>query len=391
MIRVCHVITQLELGGAQQNTLHTVRHLDRARFDPVLVSGPGGVLDAEAAAGGVAWHVVPELRREISPARDLAALARLTRLMRRLAPRIVHTHSSKAGILGRWAATLAGVPHIVHSIHGYGFHPGQGWLTRGALVSLERITGRLATSAFVAVSRENLRTGLDLELFDARHVSLIRSGVPLADFSPRTEARPAGAPLTVGMIACLKRQKAPVDFVEVASRVVRDRGASLAPVRFVLVGDGALRGEVERAVARAGLGGVVHLAGWRRDIPEVLRGFDVMLHTSRWEGLPRVFPEAMATGLPIVATRVDGAPEAIEEGVTGYLLEPGDVEGLARRVGELLEDEPLRRRLGAQALSRVEPWDIDAMVRRQERLYEDLVAKGVEIAVARSTQEEANG
>ena len=121
--RVCHIITMLELGGAQQNTLYTVANLDPARFDPLLVSGSEGLLVEDARAAGVRAHFVGSLKRDVSPMQDLAALAALTRLLRSERPDIVHTHSSKAGILGRWAASLAGVPHIVHSIHGFGFNP----------------------------------------------------------------------------------------------------------------------------------------------------------------------------------------------------------------------------------------------------------------------------
>jgi glycosyltransferase involved in cell wall biosynthesis len=197
---------------------------------------------------------------------------------------------------------------------------------------------------------------------------MIRSGIVLSDYRPRHAGK--GDPgITVGMVACMKPQKAPVDFVRVASRVVR----ADPRVRFVLVGDGEMRGAVERAIREEGVEGSVSLLGWRRDVPELLRGFDILLHTSLWEGLPRVFPEAMATGLPIVATRVDGAPEAIEEGVTGHMLPPRDVDGMARRVLELAGDPGRRIALGAAARKRVSPWDIDRMVRLQEVLYDRLM------------------
>ncbi|HKY32176.1 MAG TPA: glycosyltransferase family 4 protein [Candidatus Polarisedimenticolia bacterium] len=385
MIRVCHVITQLELGGAQKVALHTASHLDRSRFAAEVAAGPGGMLDEDARSLGIPFHTVRSLRREVSLAGDMAALAELTRLLRRLRPDIVHTHSSKAGILGRWAAMLAGVPHTVHSIHGYGFHPGQAPARRWLFVSLERLTGRHATSVFVTVSRANLQAGLDLELFPPPRAALIHYGVRLGDFRPADRNGAAGRPLVVGMIGCLKPQKAPLDFVAVAARVLKAPDAP-AGARFVLVGDGVLRPDVERAIALEGLQERVILAGWRRDIPELLRGFDLLLHTSRWEGLPIAFLEAMATGLPIVATRVDGAPDAVEDGVTGYLLDSGDVEGLARRTAELLRDGALRRSMGAEALRRSAAWDIDGMVGRQERLYEALVREGPARAVAQSTQ-----
>lgn len=389
--RVCHVITKLELGGAQQNTLYTVTHLDPSRFEPLLVTGREGVLVEEARASGVRLHLLDSLRREVSAAGDLRALRDLVGVLRRERPDIVHTHSSKAGVLGRWAAALAGVPCVVHTIHGFGFNPDQPAPARAIFVALERLTARLATSAFVAVSKANLEEGVRLGILERDRVSLIRSGVRLADFAP-AEGPSNGRPPTVGMVSCLKPQKAPLDFVRVAARViraVRTGGSDAAAARFVLVGDGELRPEVEALVREERLQGWVELAGWRRDVAARLRGFDLLLHTSRWEGLPRVFPEAMATGLPIVATAVDGAPEAIEEGVTGFLLPPGDVEGLARRTLELLRDADLRRRMGEAARSRVAPWDIDEMVRRQERLYEELAAGRTRAAVERSTQGEA--
>ncbi len=348
--RVCHIITKLELGGAQRNTLYTVANLDPDRFEAVLITGSEGPLVAEALASGRQVHLVDSLVREISPASDLIALWKLTSLLRLLRPEIVHTHSSKAGILGRWAAALAGVPHIVHSVHGFGFHDGQPRPLRGACVAAERLTGA------------------ELEILPRNRTWMIRSGIVLSDFMPRPA--PNGGGITVGMVACMKPQKAPLDFVRVASRVVR----ADPRVRFVLVGDGEMRGAVERAIRDEGLESSVSLLGWRRDVPEILRGFDILLHTSLWEGLPRVFPEAMATGLPIVATRVDGAPEAIEEGVTGHLLDPGDVDGMALRILELAGDPERRRALGAAARERVQPWDIDRMVRLQEALYDRLTS-----------------
>jgi glycosyltransferase involved in cell wall biosynthesis len=172
------------------------------------------------------------------------------------------------------------------------------------------------------------------------------------------------------MVACFKPQKAPADFVEVAAAVLRSEPRT----RFVLVGDGELRGAVEERIDAAGIAGRVALVGWRRDIPALMRAFDVLLHTSRWEGLPRVFPEAMATGLPIVATRVDGAPEAVEEGVNGRLLEPGDIDGMAAALVDLIRSPGERRRMGEAGLKRVPEWDIDRMVRDQEDLYDDLLA-----------------
>ena len=379
-VPVVHVITRLELGGAQQNTLHTVATLDRTRFEPWLVTGPGGLLDDEARAlEGVQLRFVPELVRPIRPGKDLAAARALRDLLRPLVargPLVVHTHSSKAGVVGRWAARWAGARPVVHSVHGFGHQAVGGGLLSRATRIMERLVAR-HTDAFISVARCHVDEGRRRGLFGKAPVHMVRSGIDIADFARadglRAAARrelelPPDAPV-VGMIACLKPQKAPVDMVEVAAEVLRTRDDA----HFFLAGDGELREAVEERAAQLGLGRRLRLLGWRRDIPELLGALDVLLLTSRWEGLPRVCPQAMAAGRPIVATRVDGIPEAVVDGRNGYLVEPGDVRGAARRLVELLGDADLRRRFGAAGRAAVDEFDQQQMVRAQEALYDELI------------------
>jgi glycosyltransferase involved in cell wall biosynthesis len=378
-IRVCHVITRLELGGAQQNTLYTLAHLNRERFEPMMLAGKGGILDEEAKGiGDLPTFFLSDLVREVNPRRDFTALMRLLSLLRDLRPDIVHTHSSKAGILGRWAAFLAGVPVIIHTIHGFGMTPQQGPGLRWMLRNLESATSPL-TTLFLAVSHANLEQGVSSGLFSRERAALVRSGVNLAAFrngaSPgELRARlgiPAEAPIA-GMIACLKPQKAPLDWVAVAEKVA----ARVSGAHFLLVGDGELRSQVEKAVDGAGLRGRFHLLGWRRDVPSIMKNLSVLVLTSRWEGLPRVVPEAMAAGLPVVATEVDGTPEAIREGETGFLAKAADLETMANRVALLLTDPVLARRMGERGRDFAGEFDIDQMVQRQESIYQELVSGG---------------
>jgi glycosyltransferase involved in cell wall biosynthesis len=372
----------LEWGGAQENTLYTLEALDPRKFDRVLMAGKGGMLDARASRiPGCRFHKVDSLVREIRPASDARAYLCLRRLLReekRRAggiPLIVHTHSSKAGILGRAAARRAGAEAIVHSIHGFGFNEEQPAPLRGLLAGLERMASRW-TDAFVAVSEENIRLGVREGIFPREKARLIRSGFDTARFlgGSREKGRlllglPPDAPV-VGTIAAFKPQKAPLDFVEVARRV-RER---IPAARFVMVGDGELRKEVERAAAKASLGDRLLLAGWREEIPDLLRAFDVFLLTSRWEGLPKVVPQSLLSGVPVVATAVDGTREIVDDGADGYLLPPGDVAGLARRVSDLLAgDAAVNPHFKRDRLLR--EFDQDEMVRAQERLYEELLVR----------------
>lgn len=387
-LRVVHVITKLELGGAQENTLYTLGHLDPARFSGLLVAGTEGILVPEAAADPrYGKRFLRPLVREVRPAADLRALAALAALLRAEvraaraanpggpAPLVVHTHSSKAGILGRAAARIAGAPIVVHSIHGYPFHPRQRPALRRLYVGLERAASRWTTH-FVAVAQADIEEGVGLGLFPRGRATLVRSGIEVARFSgagldlARKRAElgvPAGAPL-VGMVANCKPQKNPVDFARLAGRVA----ARVPEARFLLAGDGPLRPQVEAEAARLGLGERFRCLGWRRDVHEIVPCLDVLALTSLWEGLPRVFPQAMAAGRPIVAYRVDGAPEAVAEGETGHLVAPGDWEGAAERVAALLLDPARAAALGRAGRERVAEFDAGLMVRRLEELYERL-------------------
>ncbi len=377
-VTVAHVITKLELGGAQQNTLFTVSHLDPARYRCILVTGETGVLDVEARAlAGVEFHQVPSLVRPVSPSRDLRATIALLKLFLRLKPTIVHTHSSKAGILGRWAARLARVPIIIHSIHGFGFHVHQPALKRLAFVAAERSVAPL-TTRFFAVSEANRRRGIELGLFEADRCVVIRSGIDVEAARRRSVDRAAKKrelgldpeQPVVGMVAPLKPQKAPLDFVDLAALVHHARPET----GFLLVGDGELRRDVEMAIVQRGLTGVVRLAGWRRDVAEIMPCLTVFALTSRWEGLPRVYLEALAAGVPVVGTRVDGAAEVVRDGHNGFLVEPGDLPAMAERVLALLAAPELVRDLGRHGRALPAEFDIHDMVRQQEREYERLLA-----------------
>lgn len=379
-IPVVHVITKLELGGAQQNTLHTVARLDRTRFEPWLLSGVGGMLDEEAAAlETVQVRFLPQLVRPPHPLRDWAAMRSVRKLLEPLrarGPVIVHTHSSKAGVVGRLAAASLRAGPIVHTIHGFGFDALGGAFKQRVGLFLERRAGR-CTDALVSVAEKHLHEAARLDLVGHASTHVIRSGIDVADFGRadalRAEARAslgyADDTPVVGMIACLKPQKAPLDFVELTAGV----RAACPAARFFIAGDGELRPEVEARLEQLGLSDAVQLLGWRRDVPALLGALDVAVLTSRWEGLPRVCPQAMAAGRPMVAPRVDGIPEALDDGRTGFLHDAGDVPAATALVLRLLDDEALRRRVGEAAREAVAPFDQDLMVRQLEELYAGLL------------------
>ena len=376
-LRVLHVITKLELGGAQQNTLFTCRRLAELGHHVLLARGPDGLLEPETVGASFESAVVPDLVREVSPARDLRALRALARLIRDFAPDVVHTHSSKAGVLGRVAARLARAPVVVHTVHGWSFSDNQPLPARLLYRTIEHVLAPL-TDHFVSVSHRDLDLGRRLGIVSADKGSVIRSGIDLGEFAPDGPGRDAiraawavhPSDVLVVNVSCLKPQKAPLDFVHAAGRAARAEPA----LRFALVGDGELRGVVEQAVRDEGLEGRFVLTGWRHDVAHILRAADVVALTSLWEGLPRVVVQARAVGRPVVATAVNGTPEVVVHDRTGLLVAPHDVEGCARELVRLARDPALRFRLASGARDEMAAFSDVLMVDRQVELYERLLA-----------------
>ncbi len=374
--RVAHIITMLELGGAQQNTLYTVEHLDPRRFEVYLVCHDKGILLQQAAQiAHVRKVLLKALRREVRPWWDLLALWQLWRFYRREKIDIVHTHSSKAGILGRVAAWLAGVPVIIHTIHGFGFHDYQAWPVRKIYIWLERLCAFISQQ-LVGVAYDNIQKGLKENIGKPELYRVIRSGIKIAEFADApvdvpTKRQELGLPddaRVVGQIGNFKPQKSPLDFVHLAAKV-----AHVVPNSFFLmIGDGELRPEITHLICEYGLEKRIILTGWRHDVAELLKTMDVVALTSKWEGLPRVYLQAMAARKPVVGTAVDGGPEAIKNGVNGYLFPPGQIEQMAEKIIELLQNEPLRQQMGQAGYNLLAEFDIDLMVRQQEEMYDAL-------------------
>ena len=377
---VVHIITKLELGGAQQNTLFTVANLERSKYEPVLISGTDGILVEDAKKlKDVKVYLIPELAREINPFKDIISLLKIRRILRdlkSLSTIIVHTHSSKAGILGRWAARLAGINLIIHSIHGFSFNDYQPSFLRAFYMFLERVTS-LITKRFIAVSKANIEKGINKRIFSKDKAVLIRSGIDIKEYQKagfnRKEERgklgfDAEIPL-VAMVACFKPQKSPLDFVKVA-KIVSDE---INEVLFLLVGDGVLRSEIEEQIKKFKIDDKIILLGWRDEIPEIMNCIDILVLTSLWEGLPRVFPQAMASGKPVIATKVDGAPEAIKNDINGFLLAPKDINGIAEKVIYLIRHPEKASEMGEKGKSLVEEFSIWKMLEQQEELYASLL------------------
>ncbi len=384
-LRVLHIITRLIVGGAQENTLLTCEGLAAMpEYDVTLATGvdrgPEGDL-LERAEKTVHLILVPELARNINPIADVGALWKLYRLIRRGRYHIVHTHSSKAGVLGRIAAWMAGTPLIVHTLHSLVFHDYQPWLVNRTWWLVKKICAPL-TDHFLSVSSVIVRKAVAAGIDRPEKFTTVYSGMELDWFlnskadgaAVRREfGIPEDAPV-VGKIARLFPLKGHDQLMDAAPEIVR----RVPNVRFFLIGDGILFDHLRERARAAGILDNFVFAGLiqRERIPEMLAAMDVVVHTSLREGLARVLPQALAMGKPCVSFDIDGAPEAVLDGETGYLVRPYDYETLADRISSLLSNPELRATMGANGRRHVDPaWRTETMVADTAAVYAMLEKK----------------
>jgi polysaccharide deacetylase family protein (PEP-CTERM system associated) len=384
-VRVLHVITRMIVGGAQENTLLSVEGLDRLpEYEVTLVSGVDRGLEGNLlprARQTTRLIVVPELGRSINPVNDAIALWKLYRLIRDGRYHIVHTHSSKASVLGRIAAKLAGTPINLETLHGHVFHSYQPWMVNRLWRTVYKMCA-LMTDHFISVadlvSREAILAGVD----HPDKFSTIYSGMELdwflnARVDPGIIRSEFGIPedaLVVGKIARLFPLKGHDELMNAAPEIVH----RVPNVRFFLVGDGILQNRLKDRAEKLGILSNFIFAGLieRERIPEMISVMDVVVHTSLREGLARVLPQALAMGKPCVSFDIGGAAEVVIPGETGYIVTPGDAGGLAAAVSRLLSDPQLRARMGEAGRRKVDPmFRAETMVAQIAALYAQLVAR----------------
>jgi glycosyltransferase involved in cell wall biosynthesis len=374
-INLLYIITKLELGGAQKQLLDLISHLDSKRFNLFLFTARDGLLTEDALRiKDLTLRRSRYLERPINPLKDFLALIEIYKFIKRNKIEIVHTHSSKAGILGRWAARYAWAEIIVHTVHGWPFNNYQLCLWRRIYVWLERVTARF-TDKIIVVSNCDLQKGLANHIGVENKYQLIRYGINYAEFNLKDQdiKQELGInhdDLVVGMVSCFKPQKSPQDFIKLALSVRE----VLPRVKFILTGDGLLRRKIKGLISKFNLEKQVILTGWRRDIPRILSAIDVFVLTSLWEGFPISVLEAMAASLPVVATHTGGIAEIVVEGKTGFLVSPGDVKEMSEKLIILLGDERLRRQISHNAKDSLNSnFSFEYMVKNNENLYEALI------------------
>jgi glycosyltransferase involved in cell wall biosynthesis len=382
-MRIVHVITRLIIGGAQENTLLTVQGLDHYYHDDVTLitgpaEGPEGDLFDRATQLGLKVLVFPELVRPIRPGIDISAYRRLRAAFRKLEPEVVHTHSSKAGIVGRAAAWHEKVPAVIHTIHGMPFGKFESTLKNRLYIALERWAARRC-HAIVSVCDAMTEQALAAGVGSPEQFVTIYSGMNAEAFldppRPRSDVRRelglADDEVAFATVARLFELKGHVDIVAVANRVL----AANPKVRFVWIGDGILRERLIAELDRRGIRDSFIMTGLVPPdrIPELLNAVDAVIHPSLREGLARVIPQALLVGRPVISYDIDGAREVVLP-ETGILLKPRDLDGLAQAILTLAASPNTRAAMGREGRARfADQFRHETMTRQLRSLYERIL------------------
>lgn len=384
-MHVAHIITRLIVGGAQENTLHNIEDQVSDFGDRVtLITGPGlgpeGSLEERAFRSGADVRLLPQFRRNLHPWRDWQSYRAIRRLLHELRPDLVHTHASKAGILGRWAAGALGIP-AVHTIHGASFHYGQSKVAYRLYQELERHAAR-STDRFISVADAMTDQYVAAGIAPRDRFVTISSGFrveplltpPRDPQQLRRELGIAPGDVVIGKVARLFHLKGH-EFVIAAARPLLERFPN---IRFLFVGDGLLRAQYEQQLREQGIHDRFIFTGLvpPTQVPELIHAMDIVVHTSLWEGLARVLPQGLIAGKPVVSFAIDGAREVVIPGETGVLVPPQSVEGLVAALSQLVADEPLRQTMGASGRARfTEQFRHQTMTRRIREVYTDVLSR----------------
>ncbi len=381
-IKVLHIHTLPVVSGSGINTLLTMAGLNKDRYEVEFACAPDGPLVDEVVNQGIKFHSIRNFVQKISIYNDLMALLELVWLIRHQSYDIVHTHNSKAGFIGRLAARIASVPIIVHTIHGFAFHEYERQPRRSLFIWLERFAAKF-TDKLITISEPLRQWGLELMIGKPEKYVTIYSGIEINKFQVKIDIqekkRQFGikpADLIVGVVSKLWEGKGHKCILQAARSVI----TQVPNVKFMFVGEGYLRRELEALTHQLDLGDYVIFTGFRTDIPKVTAIFDIAVLASFFEGLGRVLLESMIQGKPVIATKVGGIVDVVDDGKTGILVPPGDVTALAEAMITLIADEDLRIRMGKAGRAKIDAkFSAQTMVSQIKIVYEELTQMHTDI------------
>ena len=373
--RIIHIQVLPILSGVQKSMLDIISRLEPDQYDITVLCQAEGELTRALRQKKIGFITLPELKREINPYYDSLAFLKLYKLLKRGKYDLVHTHSSKPGIIGRLAAKAAGIKCIVHTVQGFAFHQHSSKVQVFLVGLLEKLAG-MASHKVIFVNSKDRDVASKMKLVPNHKMVIIHNGVDLNQFNSGNGVKNGNGIRTngamVGMVARLWEQKAPQDYIAAIPKVVD----KIPDAKFLVIGDGPLEQELKEMSDKLGIKENVQFLGWRQDINDLLKVIDVVVLPSLWEGLPVSILEAMALSKPVVATNIKGNNELVVHGQTGYLVKPGNPEEISAYVLKLLNDQPLAQKMGRLGHSRVkEKFALKKIVEQTSSLYENLLNK----------------
>ena len=385
MIRVLHIHTLPIVSGSGINTFLSMRGMDKNVYEVELACAPGGRLIQLVEDSHMKVWPFEHLVQPISPLEDTLALLGLSVFLKKNPYHIVHTHNSKSGFLGRLAARLAGIPVIVHTVHGFAFHDQEPLWRQSLFRNLERMSSHWCDK-MIFISQPLIDWALQEKITDKEKIEKIYSGIQLDQFRPvttdvkmknREKWKLKKEDLVIGIVSKLWEGKGHITLIE-AFKALKQR---VNNVKLVIVGEGDLYGELLRVVDKNELSGSVLFTGFQMDVSEILSTFDVAVLPSFFEGMGRVLLEAMAMEKPVVASHVGGIPDLVKHQVNGLLVKPGDVAELTNALEQILSDSVLSSKMGKEGRKRIqEQFSSDIMVQSIDKVYQELLTrKGVAI------------
>jgi glycosyltransferase involved in cell wall biosynthesis len=390
--KIIHIITRLDKGGSAENTLLTALGINKKKYEVILVKGPTyesrmsnkehATISAdlkEARLNGIRIVNLPFLLRRINPVYDLLALFSLYVFLIKEKPTIVHSHTSKAGLLGRLAAKLAGVPIIVHTPHGHVFFGYFGPFRTKIFILLEKLASRI-TGKIVTLSNREKEDYILFKIAEEDKFSVICSGIGLNRFKEsllsekQNLKKELGMPensLIVGTAGRLVPVKGPEFLLKAAKYIISE----YPDTYFIFTGDGPLEQDLKRKALEMGISENVIFLGWRDDVAKIISIYDIFVLPSLNEGMGRVLVEAMALGKSIVASNIGGIPDLVIHGKNGFLVPPKNPKELAKYIQVLLEDKDKREKMGLAGKEMAYNFTSERMVEKIANLYKKLLAK----------------
>ena len=367
-MRILYVVTSAGFGGASMHVLQLMRYFTTQGFEIGLVSAPEPRLLREAEKLGVRLFVNPYFVRRLHIFNDIRAFVPVKKAIKEFSPDIIHAHSTKAGLIARFWSAVLNVKPIIFTAHGWAFTEGREYWKRFLLAQIEKLAGYV-TDKIICVSEFDRKLALKFKVAREDKLVVIHNGVdPNEFFKISRDYHKSSNEVIVTFVG---RLAPPKDLLLLIDAI------KLVPeIKLQIVGDGELRQQVEGYIFKNGLRDRVILLGERFDIPKILAESDIFVLPSRWEGLPLTIIEAMMSGLPVVATRVGGIPELVDDGVNGYLVPSRDVNALAKAIRKLVSDVELRERMGKAGREKaIEKFTLDKMLSKIAQVYEDVLIK----------------